>query len=65
MTRDASQALRDIVRARNLGCALLHGAGRRTIEAANARRADEGLPLPDLFAATEVAALMLYDLPRV
>jgi hypothetical protein len=65
MTRDASQALRDIVRARNLGCALLHGAGPRPIEETNARRADERVPLPDLFAATELVALTLYDLPRV
>jgi acetylornithine deacetylase/succinyl-diaminopimelate desuccinylase-like protein len=44
---------------------VLYGAGPRTIEDANAHRADEKLPLSALFAATEVIALALYDLLRV
>ncbi len=40
---------------------LLYGAGPRTIEEANAHRADERLPLADLFRATEVVALTLHD----
>ena len=40
----------------------LYGAGPRTIEEANAHRADERLPLADLFRATEVIALTLADL---
>ncbi|WGR69626.1 MULTISPECIES: M20/M25/M40 family metallo-hydrolase [unclassified Bradyrhizobium] len=43
---------------------VLFGAGPRTIEEANAHRADERLPLPDLFKATEVVALTLVDLLR-
>ncbi len=42
----------------------LYGAGPRTIEAANAHRADERLPLADLDRATEVVALSLLDLLR-
>jgi succinyl-diaminopimelate desuccinylase len=38
-----------------------HGAGPRTIEEANARRADERLPLDDPREATEVLALTLLD----
>ena len=41
---------------------VLFGAGPHTIEEANAHRADERLPLSDLFKATEVVALSLYDL---
>ena len=41
---------------------VLYGAGPRTIEEANAHRADERLPLEDLFKATEVIALTLHDL---
>ena len=41
---------------------ILYGAGPRSIEAANAHRADERLPLTDLFRATEVIALALQDL---
>jgi succinyl-diaminopimelate desuccinylase len=40
----------------------LYGAGPRTIEEANAHRADERLPLDDLRKATEVVALTLLDL---
>ena len=40
----------------------LYGAGPRTIEEANAHRADERLPLADLHKATEVVALTLLDL---
>ncbi|MGO4872910.1 MAG: M20/M25/M40 family metallo-hydrolase [Roseiarcus sp.] len=40
----------------------LYGAGPRSIEEANAHRADERLPLADLFKATEVVALTLADL---
>jgi succinyl-diaminopimelate desuccinylase len=43
---------------------VLYGAGPRTIEEANAHRADERLPLSDLFKATEVVALTLADLLR-
>lgn len=41
---------------------VLYGAGPRTIEEANAHRADERLPISDLFKATEVIALTLADL---
>jgi acetylornithine deacetylase/succinyl-diaminopimelate desuccinylase family protein len=41
---------------------VLYGAGPRTIEAANAHRADERLHLADLHKATEVVALALADL---
>lgn len=41
---------------------VLYGAGPRTIEEANAHRADERLPLSDLYKATEVIALTLGDL---
>jgi len=41
---------------------VLYGAGPRSIEEANAHRADERLPLADLYKATEVVALTLYDL---
>ncbi|MGH6914273.1 MAG: M20/M25/M40 family metallo-hydrolase, partial [Geminicoccales bacterium] len=41
---------------------VLYGAGPRTIEEANAHRADERLPLTDLFRATEVVALALAEL---
>ena len=41
---------------------VLYGAGPHTIEEANAHRADERLPLSDLFKATEVVALTLSDL---
>jgi succinyl-diaminopimelate desuccinylase len=41
---------------------VLYGAGPRTIEDANAHRADERLPLADLRKATEVVALTLLDL---
>ncbi|MBN9268622.1 MAG: M20/M25/M40 family metallo-hydrolase, partial [Hyphomicrobium sp.] len=41
---------------------VLYGAGPRTIEEANAHRADERLPLSDLAKATEVVALTLADL---
>ena len=40
---------------------VLYGAGPRSIEAANAHRADERVPLADLFKATEVVALTLAD----
>ncbi len=43
---------------------VLYGAGPRTIEEANAHRADERLPLADLRRATEVVALTLGDLLR-
>jgi succinyl-diaminopimelate desuccinylase len=43
---------------------VLYGAGPHTIEEANAHRADERLPLSDLYKATEVVALTLYDLLR-
>lgn len=41
---------------------VLYGAGPRTIEEANAHRADEKLSLSDLEKATEVVALALLDL---
>jgi acetylornithine deacetylase/succinyl-diaminopimelate desuccinylase-like protein len=41
---------------------VLYGAGPRTIEEANAHRADERLSLDDLYKATEVVALTLFDL---
>jgi succinyl-diaminopimelate desuccinylase len=41
---------------------VLYGAGPHTIEEANAHRADEHLPLADLFKATEVVALSLLSL---
>ncbi len=41
---------------------MLYGAGPRTIEDANAHRADERLPLSDLRKATEVVARSLLDL---
>jgi acetylornithine deacetylase/succinyl-diaminopimelate desuccinylase-like protein len=44
---------------------VLYGAGPRTIEEANAHRADERLLLSDLHLATEVIALTLADLLRV
>ncbi len=44
---------------------VLYGAGPRTIEEANAHRADERLPLSDLYKATEVVALTLADLLAV
>jgi acetylornithine deacetylase/succinyl-diaminopimelate desuccinylase-like protein len=44
---------------------VLYGAGPRTIEEANAHRADERLPLSDLHKATEVIALTLADLLAV
>jgi acetylornithine deacetylase/succinyl-diaminopimelate desuccinylase-like protein len=40
---------------------VLYGAGPHTIEEANAHRADERLPLTDLYKATEVMALTLVD----
>jgi acetylornithine deacetylase/succinyl-diaminopimelate desuccinylase-like protein len=41
---------------------VLYGAGPRSIEDANAHRADERLFLDDLPKATEVVALTLRDL---
>jgi acetylornithine deacetylase/succinyl-diaminopimelate desuccinylase-like protein len=41
---------------------ILYGAGPRSIEEANAHRANERLKLADLFRATEVIALTLQDL---
>jgi acetylornithine deacetylase/succinyl-diaminopimelate desuccinylase-like protein len=41
---------------------VLYGAGPHTIEQANAHRADERLPLSDLFKATEVVAVSLLTL---
>lgn len=41
---------------------VLYGAGPRSIEEANAHRADERLPMEDLRKATKVVALMLLDL---
>jgi succinyl-diaminopimelate desuccinylase len=41
---------------------VLYGAGPRTIQEANAHRADERLPLADLHKATEVVALSLLEL---
>ena len=40
---------------------VLYGAGPRSIEDANAHRANERLPLSDLYKATEVIALTLLD----
>jgi len=40
---------------------VLYGAGPRSIEEANAHRADERVKLDDLFKATEVVALTLAD----
>ena len=40
---------------------VLYGAGPRSIEEANAHRADERLPLADLARATEVVALALLE----
>jgi acetylornithine deacetylase/succinyl-diaminopimelate desuccinylase-like protein len=44
---------------------VLYGAGPRSIEEANAHRADERLPLAGLTRATEVIALTLRDLLQV
>jgi acetylornithine deacetylase/succinyl-diaminopimelate desuccinylase-like protein len=41
---------------------VLYGAGPRSIEEANAHRADERLPLADLYRATEIVALTLAEL---
>jgi succinyl-diaminopimelate desuccinylase len=41
---------------------VLYGAGPHSIEEANAHRADERLPLDDMFKATEVVALTLASL---
>jgi len=41
---------------------VLYGAGPRSIEEANAHRADERLPLADLYKATEVVALTLAEM---
>jgi acetylornithine deacetylase/succinyl-diaminopimelate desuccinylase-like protein len=41
---------------------VLYGAGPRTIEQANAHRADERLELADLRRATEVIALTIFDM---
>jgi succinyl-diaminopimelate desuccinylase len=41
---------------------VLYGAGPHSIEEANAHRADERLPLADLYKATEVVALTLASL---
>ena len=41
---------------------VLYGAGPRSIEEANAHRADERLKLDDLHKATEVVALALAEL---
>ncbi len=41
---------------------VLYGAGPRTLEEANGHRADENLKLDDLYRATEVVALSLFDL---
>ncbi len=41
---------------------VLYGAGPRSIEEANAHRADERLSLADLFGATKVVALALLDM---
>ncbi|GGG44540.1 succinyl-diaminopimelate desuccinylase [Caldovatus sediminis] len=43
---------------------VLYGAGPRTIEEANAHRADERLPLVDLYRATEAVACALEELLR-
>jgi succinyl-diaminopimelate desuccinylase len=42
--------------------AVLYGAGPRTLSEADGHRADENLRLDDLYRATEVVALALYDL---
>jgi succinyl-diaminopimelate desuccinylase len=44
---------------------VLYGAGPRSIEEANAHRADERLALADLTRATEVIALTLQDLLQI
>ncbi len=44
---------------------VLYGAGPRSIEAANAHRADERLPLADLKRATEVIALTIQEFLKV
>jgi succinyl-diaminopimelate desuccinylase len=41
---------------------VLYGAGPRTLEEANGHRADENLLLDDLYRATEVIALSLFEL---
>lgn len=41
---------------------VLYGAGPRSIEEANAHRADERVPMADLYRATEAVALALKDL---
>ena len=41
---------------------VLYGAGPRTLEEANAHRADERLKLDDLYKATKIVALALVDL---
>ncbi|MCX7384901.1 MAG: M20/M25/M40 family metallo-hydrolase [Alphaproteobacteria bacterium] len=41
---------------------ILYGAGPRSIEEANAHRADERVPIVDLHRATEVVALTLADM---
>jgi len=41
---------------------VLYGAGPRSIEDANAHRADERLPLADLYRATETIAATLAEL---
>ncbi len=43
---------------------VLYGAGPHNIEEANAHRADERLPLDDLYKATQVVALTLLDVLR-
>ena len=43
---------------------VLYGAGPKTIEEANAHRADERLPLDDFIRASKVIALTLLDLLR-
>ncbi len=40
---------------------VLYGAGPHSIEEANAHRADERIKLDDLYLATEVVALALFD----
>lgn len=44
---------------------VLYGAGPHSIEEANAHRADERLPLADLYKATEVVALTLAEMLSV
>lgn len=41
---------------------VLYGTGPRTLAEANGHRADENIELDDLYKATEVVALSLYDL---